>query len=460
MAATRFAALFGALLMTALAPGAASAFEICADAKDPQAFPEHDRWAVIAEQGLDGWIFAKGELAAPGNLGEAEGYLSRLAAALRHRGVTPYMVSVPPRLAVAQSKLDRDKPEFRSFSESSISGAHHRRIEVLNRAGFISQDLVNLAEASGLGAEFFFHVDHHWSSAGIRAVARDLGAMIRDLPGYAAMPRVEWQLLSRNSRTAGTYRYVVMTRCGDGVDIPPMEILSYKAVRATEATADALLGDEPPAPVVLVGTSQSRREEFDLDRGVYTEDSFAALLRHELGVDVLNAAVPGGGSYVGIDGWLSSDEYQLGSPEVLVWETNDGDGFVDFAALRRIVPAAWGMCSEEDALVQAKGPVGPAGIELLNRDKLPIQGSDYYLALQLTDKNVREFDLTVGHTAGAFDNQHMARSALVANSGRFFLEFADGLDSPVQSVAISLPADADGSYVARICKVPTADAQP
>lgn len=453
------ATVAGLLLAFLLPPRGGAAFEICAAAKDPSVFPEHDRWAVIAEQGSDGWIFAKGELAAPADLGAAEGYLARLAAALRHKGVTPFMVSVPPRLSVAQAKLDRNRPEFRTFSQDSISSAHHRRIEVLNRAGFVAQDMVDLANASGLGPEFFFHVDHHWSSEGLRVVARELGAMIRALPAYASMPRVEWQLMSRESRTAGTYRYVVITRC-EGTDIPPMETLSYKAVRATEATAEALLGDEPEAPVVLVGTSQSRREEYDLDRGVFTEDSFAALLRHELGVEVLNAAVPGGGSYVGIDGWLTSDDYQAGKPQVLVWETNDSDGFVDHAALRRIVPAAWGVCSDQDALLRAKGPVGPAGIELLNRDKLPIQGSAYYVAIELTDHQVRDLDVTIGHSGGAFDNQHLARSALVANSGRFFLELSDALASPLQSIRISLPEGAQGSYLARVCTVPARAPQP
>ncbi len=67
----------------ALLPASAHAFEVCAAAKDPTAYVATDRWAVIAEQGKDGWIFAQGELLQPADLGPSVGTLTRLAAALR-----------------------------------------------------------------------------------------------------------------------------------------------------------------------------------------------------------------------------------------------------------------------------------------------------------------------------------------------------------------------------------------
>jgi alginate biosynthesis protein AlgX len=325
-----------------------------------------------------------------------------------------------------------------------------RHLAHLSKTGWEEMDLVKIGEASGLGADFFNSKDHHWSTQGSRVTADAIAALVQKWSGWAKVPKAEFELETREVRNPGSYRWVVLDRCG--VDIPAEASSSYKAVAKAELSADALLGDAPPPGVVLIGTSQSRRQDYDaLANRQYFEDSFAALLRSALQADVLNLAAAGGGTYTSIDGWLTSKEFQKDKPAVVVWEMNDSEGFEQPGFLRSMVPAVYGMCSKEDALAEFSGTLegdialaAPAGVA----------GTDYYVAMKFSDDSVTEFGVTFEHKGGTKDTVDMKRSPLLPNSGLFFTELSGGIKQPLQTARISVPAGSGGRLRARLCKVP------
>ena len=429
----------------------AQAFEVCAAAKDPAAYVANDRWAVIAEQGADGWIFAQGELLRPADMGGAVGVLTRMAAALRKHGTLPILVPIPNRLTLAEDKIDASKPEFSSYKAGSMPAMYTRHLNALKKTGWQVTDLVALGKSSGLGAEFFNDKDHHWSTQGARVTAGLIAQLVEKHPGWAGVAKTAFELEVREVRNPGSYRWVVLDRCG--IDIPAEVTKSYKAKSQAEVSADSLLGDAPPADVVLIGTSQSRRQDFDaIGNRQYFEDSFSALLRHSLSVDVLNLAAAGGGTFTSVDGWLTSKEFQKQKPKVVVWEMNDSEGFEQPAFLRTLVPAVHGRCSKDAAIARASGSV-EGTVELAVPAGRKVIGDRYYLALKLSDSSIVDFKVTFDH-GGSRDAVPMKRSPLLPNSGLFFTELSGAMKKPLTSVRISLPADGSGRFDARICEAP------
>lgn len=433
-----------------LAPSA-QAFEVCDAAKDPKAFDASDRWALIAEQGLDGWIFAKGELLSLARLGSARDPLGRFAAALRGQGILPILIAIPNRLTLASDKLDPSKPEFASYQPTGVIRMHHEHARQLQEAGWEVPDLVALGESSGLGAEFFNDKDHHWSTQGARVTADAIAALVKAWPGATGIPSVAFDLAVTEVRNPGSYRWIVLDRCG--VDIPAELTKSYKAVSTSAVSTDALLGDAVPPQVVLLGTSQSRRQDYDvMANRQYFEDSFSALLRHALQMDVANLAAAGGGTFTSMDGWLTSREFQKNKPKVIVWEMNDSEGFEPPATLRSLVPAVHGRCSKADAVVQASGTVAD-GMRFDLPPGLSVRGTDYYLALKLTDPSMVAFDLTFHHGSRR-DSLSVQRSPLLPNSKLFFAELSGSITAPLTAVSVKPAPDASGRWEARICAAP------
>lgn len=430
---------------------AAHAFEVCAAAKDPSAYVATDRWALIAEQGKDGWIFAQGELMQPGNLGRELDPLTRMAVALRTVGTLPVMLPIPSRLTLAEDKLDPSKKEFASYKLGTMGSMYGKHVAALRKTGWEIVDLMALGKSSGLGADFFNDKDHHWSTQGARITAGRVAELLGKAPLAAGLATKAFSLEEREVRNPGSYRWVVLDRCG--IEIPAEVTTSYKSVADEEVSADSLLGDAPPADIVLLGTSQSRRQEYDvMSNRQYFEDSFAALLRHALQADVLNLAAAGGGTFTSIDGWITSREFQSQKPKVVIWELNDTEGFDPPELLRTLVPAVYGRCSKGDAVVAGSGKAGtpvqlsvPAGTKAI--------GTDYYLALRLSDATVVDFDVSFDH-GGAKDTVHIKRSPLLPNSGLFFAELSSGMKKPLSTVTVDLPAANSGRWDARLCKVP------
>jgi alginate biosynthesis protein AlgX len=427
----------------------AMAFEVCAAAKDPSAYVATDRWAVIAEQGKEGWIFARGELLQPADLGPSVHTLTRLAAALREAGTLPVLVPVPSRLTLAEDKLDPAKKEFQAYKPGTMSSMYARHIKAMRTTGWEVLDLVTLAQDTKLGAEFFNDKDHHWSTQGARVTAGAVAAAVKKSPFFAGVTKKAFTLTSRDVRNPGSYRWVVLDRCG--IEIPAEVTKSYSAESAEEVSADSLLGDEASPEIVLIGTSQSRRQDFDaLGNRQYFEDSFSALLRSELQADVLNLAAAGGGTFTAVDGLLTSREFQKNKPKVLIWEMNNAEGFDEVDKLRTLVPAVYGRCSKSDAIVSVTGS-GNEPIELAVPAGTKVMGNRYYLSVKLSDTSIVSFQVTFNH-GGSKDGVPVGRSPLLPNSGLYFVEVSGAIKKPLSSVNVTLPAGANGRWDARLCE--------
>lgn len=448
------AALAAALLVSAfatLAPSPAQAWEVCDQATDPANYPPHDRWAVIADKGLGDWIFAQGELLPPANISRALDTLARLSRALRARGIAPVMVVIPPRLAVAEDKLDLDRPAFSAYRLGSMADSYSRTLAELRKAGWEVPDLAAIAADSGLGPDFFNAMDHHWSTAGTNATAEVIAELLADAKELERVQRTPFSLETRDVENVGTYRYNVLQKCGG--KIPAPVTTSYKAVSDREVSAASLLGDGPQPDVVLVGTSQSRRQDFDrLTGSAYFEDSFAALLRHHLSVDLLNMAAEGGGTFTSIESWLTSREFQKNRPRALIWEVNATDGFDQPEHLRQLVPAVHGVCSADDALAMHRGSA-ENGARLKTSSSLALAGSRHYVAIKLTDKAAVNFAVTFTHAQTRKETVWVKRSPLLPNSGLFFVELNDAITLPLTSIDVATPG-AQGTVDARLCAAP------
>jgi hypothetical protein len=85
---------------------------------------------------------------------------------------------------------------------------------------------------------------------------------------------------------------------------------------------------------------------------------------------------------------------------------------------------------------------------------LPLRGSAYYLYLDMTDKQVVNFDLTLRYSSGNEETIRLYQSTWVTNTGRFFLELSSSVQGVLEDVTLTAYRPVQGDVHARICKAP------
>jgi SGNH hydrolase-like domain, acetyltransferase AlgX len=336
-------------------------------------------------QGLDGWLFSEADLRSDFPISSEA--LERLGKAFSHRGSSVVFVILPPRAILAHDYLDESKNPFASYAPAKAVQAYRDFLQAFETAGFLPVDL------SIFDADFYFKTDHHWTPAGAKVAAQAVAERVKgilELPEAAFVTSLLPEALSRQ----GSYVEKIVAEDVCPTVAIPAELYPHYA---TEKVAQELgLFTEATSEVVLVGTSNSTN-----GTGSGTENNprvnFIGFLQDSLRADVVNAAISGGGGFIGLENYLVSSDYETTPPKLLVWETLfqplsvDAFRFDDVNDYRRIIPSVYGSC-RGDALQESE-----IAIALVEQRVSSLARESW----RTTDVELSSTDLTIPDELGA-----------------------------------------------------------
>lgn len=433
------------LLALGLMSGAARAeFRLCEDAADEDSYDGND--FLMLRQGLDGWLFrdrADFRILKPLEAETTEG-IRDLVAALKARGTELVIVVPPTRGIAAADKVDRADPGQADFDVAKATAAYRARLDALRAAGALVPDV--LAANTALGADFFLKRDTHWSAEGARVSAEAVAAALAPSPAYGAIAKRRFVTEQSGDEEAAERMGEAVEKMCD-IEIEPQRANLYRTVPAASASADALLGEAPPPAVVLVGTSFSRRDDGD--------SNFAGFLEQALSADVLNAAVSGGGADAALVAYLSSRDFQVTPPAILIWE------FPAYADLPedvfpRALGALNGVCAKERVVARSEIVARKGKREAFAWDKGEIASSaPFYVQIDVTDPELRKFALRARDGKGKtrsiwFDVSRLAP----AETRHFFTNLPNDRGNGLTRIELDLKQGDGGKVTVTLCRRP------
>lgn len=256
-----------------------------------------------AVSGRSGWLFTDEEYrydqGAEGRLAENLEQIASTAAAFDSRGITLIVALLPDKARIYPEYLARSRPV----------GAEMRfgyAIDMLSSSGLNVPDLRAAFLAAKAEGPTFLARDTHWTPLGAQRVAAVLA------------PRIAAEISQQTTYEMARAPDVI--RRGDLINFVDTGPLSGWFGLTPEAVAQfdvfpvsdglGLFDEQPPAEVVLVGTSYSADPTW----------GFADFLRHEAGTDVLDLSKSGVGPFVPMQDFLDGDMESEEAVKVVVWE--------------------------------------------------------------------------------------------------------------------------------------------
>jgi len=364
--------------------------------------------------------------------------MSRLSQALAARGTTLIYVPVPSKGLAMPGSLPEQAAAY-GFDHGIAVGIYEDTVARLREVGVVTIDaltpLLNLED----GQLAFIPADHHWSSAGSRAVAAEVGRAIAETPGYGDLEKVTTQTTSLGPQDIPSpVRREIQAMCRD--TIPPSTTEAFE----TEVTAPAASGgggifaaEEGGPAIALVGTSMSRTPAFN----------FEGFLAEAAQLDVVNYAVIGGNQYGAIVSYLMSDEFLSAPPKYLVWENPIYNNLGEFGELpmRELVAAAIDDCTPLDV----QRPDGRTLLAEVPGGELP---ADVYVRADAGTTRGRAIEIGFGTAEGLHIAASIERTQRLEPT-RLFYQYMEPFWEPgISSVEVQFDRAVSGDASLAICK--------
>jgi len=268
-------------------------------------FAEGNRGVLV---GTEGWLFSAEEFQ---GAREREASLRVDLAAVREvreelagRGVRLLIALVPAKARVYPEHLGR------YMLPEELSERYRRQRDLLSGLGIPVPDLLAaLLEAKGRGP-VFLRTDTHWTALGAGAAAEALSGAVEGFLREAGSPRVGFQSADgpRREYRGDLLNFLPLGRFASRVGPKPDSLLPR--VTAAAQSLEAGLFDAVAIPVVLVGTSYSAGELWNLE----------GALKTAAGADVLNVSKQGQGALAPMRELLASPVLEEVQADVVVWE--------------------------------------------------------------------------------------------------------------------------------------------
>jgi len=256
--------------------------------------------------GKDEWLFSVEELAyskvSIAQLNKRVATVAKLSAELKQRGVTLVVALVPDKARVHASKLSSG--QYPSWHTSRYPTA----LEGLRAAGVQTVDLLSVMAPAAATQPLFYSTDTHWNQDGADLSAKTIAAEVRRV--VADVPATQFTTKAAAEQVARVGDLLRLMGLSDVPNWmrPDADMEAVRTTERTSAPAEGGLLDDAGPPVVLVGTSYSRRANFH-----------GALQQH-LNAEVLNVAKDGGGFFKSIHTYLGDEAFTNSPPKVLIWE--------------------------------------------------------------------------------------------------------------------------------------------
>ena len=398
---------------------------------------------VTIVPGKDGWYFrTQTDLRSDFKFDErALAGFKGISDALKAKGVTLVVAFIPPKGLVIPEAIPADLAQKLNFDPVTALASYKESIEQMREAGVNAVGVDSFDPAK----PFFLKADQHWSQAGTDQMAREVAAFVKDLPVYKELPKQKFQtVIKGNYEYAGKYNIALSKLCN--VDLPhEMDPEAVTSPVVATPSEDALFGDQPEPAVVLVGTSNSKREY---------DSNFDGALKEYLETDVINHAIAGVGYDDPLLIYLGSPEFKKSPPKLIIWEipgyyTLNGD-----KDIYKTVPAAvWGDCGDASGTITKTVDVLPEDkvtlFDVKDGDKIP---ETSYLVLNFDKPVKRKFAVSL--YSGDNDTKRVKFEVSKRTEDR--LSFMTALTKdPTGKIILNVPkGQAGGKLQARLCTKP------
>lgn len=371
----------------------------------------------------------------------------RLKKAFNRKGTDLAVVMLPTRGLVGYPNLL--PPYDTSFDHAKAKMGYVTLLEGLKKSGLIVAGTYDVETVPG----FFLKNDNHWTADGAKYAAQKIAEAVKASPVYAGLKKAEFETTEEAPAEAidanDNFIEFIEETCKIKIDRVKISKI-YKTVRkASGDTGEALLGADEKPEVTLLGTSQSTDP-------MPSYANFIGFLREALGVDVKNDSITGGSMRGAIGNYVLTGDYDAMKPKLIIWELSAHYGFEQRSFFREIIPAVYGACSDEEAIAKSEGAITGKETKIFEGlGPKAMYSYDYYLVLELSDKEQREVKVAFNHMGGKDDEMKFERSKrnFPTNNGLYFSELRYGINEPLESVSVKLKSG-QGTYKAKMCKVP------
>ena len=365
--------------------------------------------------GRDSWVFrSRQDLKAKFDVTPADVAMHQeLTSILKGKGIDFVMAYIPTRGMLASQFLLRQTPHDKNFDVAAAIASYDTSIKTLREGG------VHIVGDSHPAAPnlYFNHADQHWTTIGSHSMAKAVATYIKARIPVASQLPVQAYTTTEGSKISydGRFGEFIKRPCKFR---PPYESdVTVDTKPAGQAgSAEALLADPKMASVVLVGTSNSKRDEFN--------SNFDGYLKQELSLDVYNAAIPGGGMDDSLLNYLVSPEFKKTPPKILIWEIPgyyDLGGAAMSQTLKQAVASVAGIC---DAPLVSFPKTKVVGKKLKIFEKLKdkkILANNAYIVLQFDEPVKTDFTMSVKTSDGKVEKYEFEQRK--AGDGRVWYYF-------------------------------------
>lgn len=401
---------------------------ICDALQQETAYKNWSSYRYLVE-GSDGWLFrTETDFQDDFTLKDDEIVRLRdLNNAFAAQGTTLILAILPTR-----GMTDGDKASNSSYDRQVAQKSYSAMVKTLREAGLV---VAAIEDYQGEDA-FYYKRDHHWTSAGARAMAHDVAAQVRAL--NISLPTKKFVSEAQDEIPhVGTFEKVIKEACGTEID--PQAVAPYMTYAPDDA--DALFADTTPADIILLGTSNSTHSA--------SRANFDGFLKEALQADVDNRAVSGGGADASMLQYLLSRSRETKMPRVIVWEFPVYQAFANRDFLRQAKAAARGKCAQPVA--QQAMPVGPFITPFADLSTMNAQGKDYDLHLALSPP--METDVRVVSVSGesASTSFTIRRDPDYKTGGRYAFDLESGA-TPLSAIKLQFPSDVTGDVHVSLCE--------
>lgn len=397
-------------------------------------------------QGKDGWIFRTEQdfrTEFKVNTDDVTTF-RKLSDALKKKGTVLVVAYPPTRGMAAADKLPSDNSLAKGYDPATATRNYTTYIQAMSAAGIHIVGTPN----PRIGADYFYKADQHWTTEGAAEMAQAVGAAIKALPVYQTVRKTEFATTPGAGGTfEGKFSAAIKDICNQKMPDEKANV-TQTAPKGTGSDDASLFGDMPDPDIVLVGTSNSNRDELDMN--------FVGSLKQALSADVYNAAISGGGLDDSILAYLSSESFKKNPAKILIWEI---PGYYDLGGedagktLQQAIPAVYGDCQ---TAIAESGPLTLDGddIELFkNLESKQIHAGEFYIYLSLDKPVKKKFPITFVKADG---DKKIVRftSSRNPDNRSFFYALGGKNMSPIRSISLEPTKEMDGHTAsARLCKL-------
>jgi alginate biosynthesis protein AlgX len=367
-------------------------------------------------------------------------YYAQLDQALKSKGIQLVVSPLPTRTIVYPEMIDNTQTAQKDYRPDVARENYRASLRRLWGLNIYTIDLLGAAlnyRQSGAKQNLYFARDYHWTSDGAHVYAKAIAQEIGKLDSYKNLKQEKFvNTLLRNENTAGRLGFLLEQVCG--TKTPPEKNGIYETTRV----GGNLLGDDE-YPVVMVGSSFSDERNYN----------FEGFLKEALSLNVLNAAVGGGGYNAALEAYFLGPQYAKSKPKFIIWEFVTSMTPFDQTPLREIIPSVYGDCSAGNALLSAKSTMQSGTTSVLQNSSKEIRGPQGFVSLKFADKTLLKFDLSLKFDDGKQETVQIARSERIPNEGQFFLKLSDEFAGNLKEVTVTTPQKVTGAVSAKVCKI-------